>query len=144
MIQSHLLTWKMARKFLLRSMPMTKIENFTSLTCLNSWHLVKIMKKYPSLNTQSCIKGLLMVQDFSFWVVTSLGSRASIEKKILGRLWATFEGNFSCFQGQKTCCSVRAEKMHKVKLKEMKRNLIFFCFFVFFYWLWILKLGCAT
>ena len=49
----------------------------------------------PSLNTQSCIKGLFLVRNFGFWAVWAAGP--VLKKKILGRLWATFEGVFFMF-----------------------------------------------
>ena len=52
----------------------------------------------PSLNTQSCIKGLLVIWDFCFWAVWAAGPIH--KKKVRGRLWATFEGGFSMFWGQ--------------------------------------------
>ena len=52
----------------------------------------------PSLNTQSCIKGLLVVRDFCFRAVWAAGP---VLKKKLGRLWATFEGGFFIFSGAK-------------------------------------------
>ena len=54
---------------------------------------------YPSLNTQSCIKGLLVVRDFCFWAVWAAGPVH--KKKVGGRLWATFEGGFFMFSGSK-------------------------------------------
>ena len=52
----------------------------------------------PSVNTQSCIKGILVVRDFCLWVVWAAGP---ILKK---RFWANYEqvlrAVFSCFQGQ--------------------------------------------
>ena len=53
----------------------------------------------PSLNTQSCIKGLLGIRDFCFWAVLAAGP--VLKKKVGGRLWATFEGVFVCLWGQK-------------------------------------------
>ena len=38
----------------------------------------------PSLNTQSCIKGLLVVRDFGFWAVWAAG--LELKKQIGGRL----------------------------------------------------------
>ena len=58
----------------------------------------------PSLNTQSCIRGLLVVRDFFF--LGRLGSRANTEKKGLSWLWATFLGGISCFGGQKNCLKI--------------------------------------
>ena len=53
----------------------------------------------PSVNTQSCIKGLLVVQDFCFWAIWAAGP---VLKK---KSWADYEQLlrvvFSCFQGQK-------------------------------------------
>ena len=55
----------------------------------------------PSLNTQSCIKGLWVVRDFCFWAYWA--ARPVLKKKI----WADYEqllrAGFSCFQGQKKC-----------------------------------------
>ena len=53
----------------------------------------------PSLNTQSCIKGLLEVGDFCFWAVWA--ARLVLNKNGLGRLLATFEGGFLMFSGAK-------------------------------------------
>ena len=44
----------------------------------------KKLPQNPSLNTQSCIKGLLGVRDFYFWAV--LAARPVQKKKGLGRL----------------------------------------------------------
>jgi hypothetical protein len=71
----------------------------------------------PSLNTQSCIKGLLVVQDFCFWAIWA--ARPVHKKQGLGRLWATFEGGFFMFSGAILIliflnCSVRAKKLHKI------------------------------
>ena len=59
-------------------------------------------------------------------VLGRLGSRASTEKKVLGRLWVTFEGCFFMFSGAKKMsnffqkyCSVRTKKLHKMKVKKM-------------------------
>jgi hypothetical protein len=53
----------------------------------------------PSLNTQSCIRGLLVVRDFCFWAVLAAGP---IQKK---RVWADYEQLFRefflWFKGQK-------------------------------------------
>ena len=54
--------------------------------------------KYPVLH-----KGLLVEQDFSFWDVRAAGP---VLKKNLGWWWATFEGAFSCFQGQKNVIQI--------------------------------------
>ena len=59
-----------------------------------------------------------------FWVC--LGSQASTAKKNIGGwLWATFEARFLCFHGQKISliffwkyCSVRTEKLHRIKVKK--------------------------
>ena len=52
----------------------------------------------PSLNTQSCIKGLLGVRDFCFWAVWAAGP---VLKKRLGADYEQiFRVFFSCFQGQ--------------------------------------------
>ena len=52
------------------------------------------------------------------------------EKKVWGQLWATFEAVFLCFHGQKInlkCfwkyCSIRTKKLHRVKVKKLKKNL---------------------
>ena len=54
---------------------------------------------WPSLNTQSCIRGLLVVRDFCFGPFRQLGQ---YRKK---RVWADYEQLFrvvfSCFGGQK-------------------------------------------
>ena len=49
----------------------------------------------PSLNTQSCIKGLLVVRDFCFWAIWAVGAAGSVHKKKLG----AFEGGFFMFLG---------------------------------------------
>ena len=51
---------------------------------------------HPSLNTQSCIKGPLVVRDFCFW---ALWAARPVHKKVGGQLWATFEGGFFMFSG---------------------------------------------
>jgi hypothetical protein len=43
------------------------------------------LSRTPSLNTQSCIKGLLVVRDFCFWVVWAAGP--VLKKKV----WADYE-----------------------------------------------------
>ena len=55
-------------------------------------YLVQHYCLIPSLNAQSCITGLLVVLDFWFWAVWAA---APVLKK-MGRLWANFEGDFSC------------------------------------------------
>jgi hypothetical protein len=75
-----------------------------------------IMIDSPSLNTQSCIKGLLVVQDFCFWAVWA--AKPALKNKV----WADYEqllrAFFSCFQGQKKgffqYCSTK--KLYKMKL----------------------------
>ena len=51
----------------------------------------------PSLNTQFCTKGFLVVQEFWFWPVWAAWP---VLKKINDELWATFEGSFSFFHGR--------------------------------------------
>ena len=52
----------------------------------------------PSLNTQSWIKGLLVVQDFCFWTVWAV---RSVHKKKLGADYEQLlRAVFSCFRGQ--------------------------------------------
>ena len=57
-----------------------------------------IRPKKPSLNTQSCIKGLLMVRDICFWAVWAAGP--VLKKKV----WANYEqllrAVFQCFHEQ--------------------------------------------
>ena len=56
----------------------------------------------PSLNTQSCIKGLLevhWVQDFCFWAVWAAGP--VLKKKVGADYEQLLRVVFSCFQGQK-------------------------------------------
>ena len=48
----------------------------------------------PSLNTQFCIKGLLVVLDFCFWAST-------IKKKLAADYEQLLRAVFSCCQGQK-------------------------------------------
>ena len=48
---------------------------------------------YPSLNTQSCIKGLFVVKNFCFWAVS--GGQSGADHKQLLRVF------FSCFREQK-------------------------------------------
>ena len=55
----------------------------------------------PSLNTQSCIKGLLVVRDFCFWAVWAA---RPVNKKSLGPIMSNFWENFFfwiCYKGQK-------------------------------------------
>ena len=52
----------------------------------------------PSLNTQSCIKGLFVVWDFCFWAVWA--ARPVLKKKGCGPIKSNFWGDFLCFQGQ--------------------------------------------
>ena len=70
------------------------------MTCLKVVLFLPCFITYPSLNTKSCIKRLLVVCDFCFWAVWA--ARPDHKEKLAGLLWATFEGIFfSCFQGQK-------------------------------------------
>ena len=96
--------------------------------------MVKLKEKDiygPSLNTQSCIRGLLVVRDFCFWAVQAA---RPIQKK---RVWADYEQLFrvvfSCFGGQKKFnfffkyfsnrgIRNRIEKLHKMAF------IIFFLF----------------
>ena len=53
------------------------------------------------------------------WI--GFGPVVNTEKKIGGWLWATFEGVFSCFQGQKIFflfkyCSIRSKRLHNMKV----------------------------
>jgi hypothetical protein len=88
------------------------------------WFCTYVWKKdlnnfeaYPSLNNQSCIKGLLVVWDFCFWAVLVAGP---VLNKRLGRLWSTFEGVFFMFSGANKKwfffkhCSVRTKKLHSI------------------------------
>ena len=53
---------------------------------------------HPSLNTQSCNRGLLGVQDFCSWAVWAAGP---VQKKKLGADYEQlFSAVFSCFRGQ--------------------------------------------
>ena len=57
----------------------------------------------PSLNTQSCIKGLLLVRDFRFWAAWAAGP---VHKKKLGADYEQLlRAVFSCFGGQNTIVS---------------------------------------
>jgi hypothetical protein len=69
-----------------------------------------------------------------------LGSRAvsTCEKKVWGRLWATFEARFLCFHGQKInsnifwkYCILCTEKLLRIKVKKMSKNVweVFFTSF---------------
>ena len=49
-----------------------------------SIHNIDKIRMKPSLNTQSCIKGLLVVRDFYFWAVWA--ARPVHKKKVKGRL----------------------------------------------------------
>ena len=53
----------------------------------------------PSLNTQSCFKGFLVIRNFCLWAFWA--ARPVLKKEI----WANYEqlmrAFFSCFQGQK-------------------------------------------
>ena len=85
------------------------LGNFSSVKEKNGYFLPFLLfllemqnfPSYPSLNTQSCIKGLLVVQDFCFWAVQADGP---VLKK---KFWADYEqllrAVFSCFQRQKKC-----------------------------------------
>ena len=64
---------------------------------------LQIVSVLPSLNTQSCIKGLLVVRDFCFWAIWAAGP---VLKKKLVWLWATFEGGFFMFSGPKKPFSI--------------------------------------
>ena len=85
------------------------IETYWALTLVkkltrwkrNALHTTIYSLKFiqiPSLNTQSCIKGLLVVRDFCFWALWAAGP--ALKRKI----WADYEQllrvGFSCFYGQ--------------------------------------------
>ena len=60
---------------------------------------LQIVSVLPSLNTQSCIKGLLVVRDFSFG---PFGQPGQYWKKHFGLIISNYwEWFFSCFHGQK-------------------------------------------
>ena len=59
------------------------------------WHFLNLP---PSLNTQSCMKGLLVVRDFCCWAVWASGP---VLKKKWGLIMSIVWVVFSCFQGQK-------------------------------------------
>ena len=63
------------------------------------WNCIWSFNVSPSLNTQSCIKGLLGVQYFCFWAVWA--AWLVLKKKVGGQLWATFEGGFFMLLGSK-------------------------------------------
>ena len=56
---------------------------------------IKHVHQYPTLNTQSCIKGLLVVQDFCFRAIWAAGP---VHEKKLG---ADYEGVIFQFFGVK-------------------------------------------
>ena len=75
---------------------------------------------FPSLNTQSCIKGILVAQDFCFWTVWAVWP---VQKKVGGRLLPTFVGVFFMFLGLKFL----KKKHDSVRTKKLQD--IFFSFF---------------
>ena len=81
------------------------------------WTLIFNLQKRinPSLNTQFCIKGLLVVRNFCFWAVWAAGQVH--KKKVGGRFWATFWGRFF-----HVFYSVRTKKLH---IKSFFANLRF-------------------
>jgi hypothetical protein len=76
--------WKVVRKF----------SNFSFIPYLSQ--LMNNNRFLPSLDTQSCIKGLLVVRDFCF-----LAAGPVLKKKV----WVDYEqllrSVFLCFRGQK-------------------------------------------
>ena len=51
---------------------------------LNVCCWMQLLANIPSLNPKSCIKGLLVVQDFCFWAIWEVG--LVDKKKVWGRL----------------------------------------------------------
>ena len=72
---------------------------FPSFSTFSAWDAK--LPSYPSQNTQSCIKGLLVIRDFCFRDAQAPGP--VLKKKNLDRLWATFEGCFFTFSVVKKC-----------------------------------------
>ena len=68
----------------------------------------------PSLNTQSCIKGLLGVRGIYFWSVWAAGP--VLKKKGWANYKQLFRAVFLCFHEQKRYffkhCSIRTKKLH--------------------------------
>ena len=67
--------------------------------CLKNLAYIKSLatsrnRGFPSLNTQSYLKGLLVVLDFCFWAST-------IKKKLAADYEQLLRAVFSCCQGQK-------------------------------------------
>ena len=88
------LEWHNLTSIFISTHSVDTIRSKISLSCLYILIIHTI-----SLNTQSCIKGLLVVWDFFFWAVWAA---QPVHKKKLG---ADFENLlrvfFSCFQGKK-------------------------------------------
>jgi hypothetical protein len=53
----------------------------------------------PSLNTQSCIRGLLVVRDFYYWAIWA--ARPVLKRKVSGSTMSNFWGLFFQFLGAK-------------------------------------------
>ena len=85
------------------------------------------LRSKPSLNTQSCIKGLLVVRDFCFWAVWAAGP---VLKK---KFWADYEqllrAFFHVFRGKKNVIfflnivESALKSCIKWSLKKWKKNL---------------------
>ena len=96
------------------------------------WLLQTLYTFKPSLNTQSCIKGLLLVRDFCFWAVWAA---KLVQKNIVGRLWATFECSFFMFsESKKKLWVVFFEKHYSFRSKKLQNKLLllFFSFLIIF------------
>jgi hypothetical protein len=76
----------------------------------------------PSLNTQSCIKGLLVVRDFYFWAIWA--ARPLHKKKLGADYEQLLRPFFSCFFGVLKKHSVRTKTLHN----KLKRKYFFFKF----------------
>ena len=95
---------------------------------IDEFSLLCFFYKVPSLNTQFCIKRLLVVRDFCFRAVWAAGP---VLKKKLGRLWTTFEGGFFMFSWAKHFFKNFFENILASALKScvISHYEIIFCFF---------------
>ena len=76
----------------------------------------------PSLNTQSCINGLMVVQDFYFWTVCVAGLELKKMGPIMSNFWERF---FHVFRGKKKYYFLSALKMlHKMKVRKLEKNFL--------------------
>ena len=79
----------------------------------------KILYWNPSLNTQSCIRGLLVAHDFCFWANTEKKGSWPIMSNLLKWFFHVFRGKIKKLKYFLKHCSIRTKKLHKMKLKTI-------------------------